>query len=167
MVSYPGTIPGNASVGGNLAVTGNATVTGTVNVTGGVINLGADVNIYRNAGNLQTDDYFVMPNGQTNTTFTAFGADPKALSAGTVGGGFAVKQGANGREGRATLVAGTVTVANTSVTAATDIFLTSQVDGGTPGWLRVSARVVGTSFTITSSNVADTSTVAWLMVEPA
>jgi hypothetical protein len=46
------------------------------------------------------------------------------------------------------------------------IFLTSQSDGGTPGWVRVSARVASTSFTITSSDAADTSTVAYLMVEP-
>ena len=83
------------------------------------------------------------------------------------GGGFRVKEGSNAKQGTATLVAGTVTVANTSVTANSRIFLTSQADGGTPGFLRVSARVAATSFTITSSNGADTSTVAYLIMEPS
>lgn len=72
-----------------------------------------------------------------------------------------------GRQGTAVLIAGTVTVATTAVTATSRIFLTSQVDGGTPGFLRVTATTVGTDFTITSSNGADTSTVAWLINEPA
>lgn len=66
----------------------------------------------------------------------------------------------------ATLVAGTVTVALSSVTSSTRFLLTSNFDGGTPGWLRVSARSVGASFTITSSNPLDTSTVAWMAIEP-
>jgi len=77
-----------------------------------------------------------------------------------------VKEGSNRASGVATLAAGTVTVSNTRITANTRIQLTSQADGGTPGWLRVSARSVGTSFTITSSSGSDTSTVAWLLVEP-
>jgi hypothetical protein len=68
--------------------------------------------------------------------------------------------------GVVTLVGGTATVANTSVTANSRIFLTSQTDGGTPGFLRVSARSAGTSFTITSGSGTDTSTVAWVIFEP-
>jgi hypothetical protein len=85
----------------------------------------------------------------------------------TVGAGLRVKEGSNAKQGTATLVAGHVVVANTSVTAASRIFLTSQVDGGTPGFLRVSSRVAGTSFTVDSSNGADTSTVAYQIFEPA
>lgn len=83
------------------------------------------------------------------------------------GGGLFIKEGANARQGVATLVAGAATIATTEVTANSRIFLTSQADGGTPGFLRVSARTAGTSFVITSSDGADTSTVAWLMTEPA
>jgi hypothetical protein len=89
------------------------------------------------------------------------------VAAAAVGSGLRVKEGTGAKMGTATLVAGAVTVANTSVTANSRIFVTSQVDGGTPGWLRVSARVAGTSFTITSSSGTDTSTVAYLIVEPA
>jgi hypothetical protein len=85
----------------------------------------------------------------------------------TAGRGLQVAEGANAKMGTAVLVAGTVTVATTAVTANSRIYLTSQVDGGTPGFQRVSARVAATSFTITSSNAADTSTVAWMIVEPA
>ena len=83
------------------------------------------------------------------------------------GKGLRVKEGSNAKQGTVTLVAGAATVSNTSVTANSRIFLTSQSDGGTPGWLRVSARSAGTSFTITSSSGSDTSTVAYQIFEPA
>lgn len=85
----------------------------------------------------------------------------------TAGKGLRVKEGSNAKQGTAVLVAGTLVVANTAVTATSRIFLTSQVDGGTPGFVRVSARVAGTSFTITSSNAADTSTIGYQIFEPA
>jgi hypothetical protein len=68
--------------------------------------------------------------------------------------------------GTAVLVGGTVTVADTTITANSRIILTSQVGGGTPGWLRVSARSAGVSFTITSSSGTDTSTVGYVIIEP-
>lgn len=80
--------------------------------------------------------------------------------------GLGVKEGSNATMGTSVLVAGTVTVSNTSVAANSRIFLTSQADGGAPGYLRVSARVVGTSFTITSGSNTDTSTVAWIIFTP-
>ncbi len=88
-----------------------------------------------------------------------------SLSVTTAGQGLAVKEGSNAKQGTATLVAGAATVANTSVTATSRIFLTSQADGGTPGFLRVSTRTAGTSFTITSSSGTDTSTVAYEIFE--
>ncbi len=87
------------------------------------------------------------------------------IKASTIGKGLQVKTGSNAKVGTAVLVGGTVTVSNTSVTANSRIFVTSNTDGGTPGWLRVSAKVNATSFTITSSSATDTSTVAWMIVE--
>jgi hypothetical protein len=78
-----------------------------------------------------------------------------------------ITEGTNARMGRATLVAGTVTVATTAVAATSEVFLTCQTPGGTPGFLRVSARTAGVSFTIQSSSGTDTSVVAWMIVEPA
>ncbi|MBI0293309.1 hypothetical protein JBE04_02040 [Streptomyces sp. PRKS01-29] len=85
----------------------------------------------------------------------------------TAGRGLMVAEGSNAKMGTATLSAGSATVSNTSVTSSSRIFLTCQTPGGTAGFLRVSARTAGTSFTITSSSGSDTSVVAWMIVEPA
>lgn len=84
---------------------------------------------------------------------------------GTVGQGLQVKGGANCTINTVVLSGGTVTVSNTAVTTNSQIFLTSQADGGTPGFLRITAKTAATSFVITSSNPLDTSTVAWFIVE--
>lgn len=90
------------------------------------------------------------------------------IKAGTVGKTLYVKEGTNAKMGiSSALVAGTIVVSTTAVTATSRIFLTAQTTGGTPGALRVSARTAGTSFTITSTSTTDTSTVAWFIVEPA
>lgn len=81
--------------------------------------------------------------------------------------GLKIDEGSNKRMGTATLTSGTVTVSTTAVTANSRIFLTPQAAAGTPGWLRVSARTAGTSFTVTSSSGSDASMFAWMLVEPA
>lgn len=68
--------------------------------------------------------------------------------------------------GSAVLVAGTVTVSTTKVTASSLIFLTDMTAGGTLGILSVGTRVAGTSFVINSVNALDTSTISWLLLEP-
>lgn len=103
--------------------------------------------------------------GRTGTA--QIGSIDSDIAATLAGKGFRVKEGTNAKMGTATLTAGAATVSNTSVTATSRIFLTSNADGGTPGFLRVSARTAGTSFTITSSSGTDTSTVAWIIYEPA
>lgn len=84
----------------------------------------------------------------------------------TVGNGLQVKEGASAKQGSFTLTAGTHTVANTTVTANSRIFLTAQ-DNNSTGALRVSGRTAGTSFTVTSSNAADSGLVAYEIFEPA
>lgn len=82
--------------------------------------------------------------------------------------GLKIDEGTNKRMGvTAAMTAGSITVSTTAVTANSRIFLTAQTTGGTPGALRVSARTAGTSFTITSTSGSDTSTVAWVIMEPA
>lgn len=101
------------------------------------------------------------------TSGTAFDFHSNVVLA-EAGNGLQVKEGSNARLGRATLVAGTVTVANTSVTASTEIFVTCQdPNGGVPGAAYISARTPGVSFDITSTSVADTCIEAWHLVEPA
>jgi len=91
----------------------------------------------------------------------------------TVGSGVSIKEGTNATMGRATLVAGTVTVATTKVTANSEIFVERQTDGGTVGASYSKTRVAGTSFTLTAKDgaganqTADTSTLSWWIVEPA
>lgn len=65
----------------------------------------------------------------------------------------------------ATLVGGTVTVANVNVTANSKILLTYNTPGGTLGtYVRVSAITGGTNFTITSQNNADISTINYTIL---
>lgn len=93
----------------------------------------------------------------------AFAIDGRGIGTKALG---IVEGGTAARMGTATLVAGAATVSTTAVVANSRIFVTSQVDGGTPGFLRVSTRSAGVSFTITSSSNTDTSTVAWVIVAP-
>jgi hypothetical protein len=88
------------------------------------------------------------------------------LAVHTAGNGLRVAEGSNAKQGIATLVGGTKVVADTAVTANSRIFLCCQTPGGTPGFLRVSARTPGTSFTILSSSGTDTSVVAYEIFEP-
>lgn len=67
--------------------------------------------------------------------------------------------------GTAVLVAGTVTVTHTTVSANSRIVIWRQVAGGTLGNLSVGAITAGTSFVINSDNAADTSTVGYLIIE--
>jgi hypothetical protein len=85
----------------------------------------------------------------------------------TAGNGIYIKEGTNATMGVATLVAGTVTVSTTKVTANSRIFLNAQATGANKGFLEVSARTAGTSFTILSSNASDTRAIAWIIMEPA
>lgn len=86
------------------------------------------------------------------------------LVADVAGKGLVIREGANARMGQATLTAGTVTVANTSVTANTRPFLSRMAAGGTTGQLSCTVSA-GVSFTITSSSGTDTSSVNWLLIE--
>ena len=108
-----------------------------------------------------------------NTTAVTFTSAGNTLFAGNVtlsavGGSLLVREGTNAISGLATLSSGTVTVSTTKVTANSRIYLT--INGGTlanVGTPYISARVAGTSFTITSTNVLDASNVAWFIIEPA
>jgi lysophospholipase L1-like esterase len=69
-------------------------------------------------------------------------------------------------QGNATLVAGSVTVANTNVQAGSKILVTQVTPGGTPGALYVGTITAGTSFVINSTSALDTSVVRWEIVGP-
>ncbi len=86
----------------------------------------------------------------------------------TLGRGLKVAEGSNAKMGRATLNGTTGVVINTTAVGTnSEIFMTTQVPGGTLGVPVVVSRVNGTSFTIRSSVSGDVSTVAWFIVDPA
>ncbi|MGA5076262.1 glycosyl hydrolase family 28-related protein [Streptomyces griseoincarnatus] len=118
------------------------------------------------AGNFTVGGYFATASGQSDGQWNIWSPTTKALNLGAAGGGIAIAEGANARMGVATLAAGTVTVANTSVTATTRVAVFRQAAGGTLGHLSATADP-GVGFTVDSSSAADTSTVAWVLVEPA
>lgn len=76
-----------------------------------------------------------------------------------------IQEGSDANMGVATLVGGTVTVNNLKITANTRIFYSVQTAGGTQGFLSTT-RVANTSFTINSTSGTDTSTIAWVLIEP-
>lgn len=154
-------------------VTGDTSDRWHVNANGkhewGPGNAAIDTNLYRSSGGaLQTDGFFAMGSGQSSGGFSVFTGAAKALTCGTAGGGLSIKEGTNARMNTAVLNGTTaVTVANTSVSATSRIFLTIQTPGGTVGSPYVSAVTAGTSFQIKSTVAGDTSTVAYFIVEPA
>jgi hypothetical protein len=160
----------------------NANLAFTTNGTGGYTFSGGNgllLNI-DNAGGAIVNSFFLKPSITGNAVQLTIQGDANQNliinGNGTGGvmtsnyfaaaGGLRVTEAANSKQGVATLVAGTVVVANTSITAVSRIFLTAQ-DANTAGSLRVSARVAGTSFTILSSNNADTGVIAYEIFEPA
>lgn len=85
----------------------------------------------------------------------------------TPGYGLRVAEGANAKQGlTAAMVAGTVTVANTSVTANSRINYWRATPGGALGHISYS-KIAGTSFTLTSSSNTETSTFEYEIFEPA
>lgn len=128
----------------NLTVTGTADIAGALTVTG----------------------FSALAAAQTSGNFTVFGS---ALVLGVAGTGLQIKEGANACSGVATMVAGSVVVPTTKVTANSRLQLTLQALGTVtaPKAIGVTARVPGTSFTITSADATDTSLVAWNLIEPA
>lgn len=180
----------NVSTGNFSVASGTTALGGGVNVTGSAIVSGGNVGVYGAStasrvyatavGGDPIDRWHVLASGymqwsdgvaSTDTNLYRKAADQLATDddffINIAGKGLNIKEGTNAKMGTAVLVAGQVIVSNTAVTATSRIFLTSQVDGGTPGFLRVSQRTAGATFTIKSSSNTDTSTVAWVIVEPA
>lgn len=86
-----------------------------------------------------------------------------------LGSGFLIKEGSNARMGVVTLSAGSATILNSTVTANTRIFLTvnNQSSLNLLGFLRVTGRTPGVSFSISTGIALDFgSVVSWLLIEP-
>lgn len=106
--------------------------------------------------------YLAVPNNTSLTTAAiapAFAEAPSGTNPGRHRWGYGP------RTGTATLVGGTVTVADVLITANTNIQVTRSTAGGTTGHYTVT-RNVGQDFTITSSSGTDTSVVSYTITEP-
>lgn len=121
------------------------------------------------AGNLTVTGYTALGSGQFDAQMTLWSGDKDVLRIGTAGGGLAIKEGVNATSGVAVLVAGAATVPTDKIAADSRVQLTVQALGTVtaPKAVAVTARTPGTSFTITSADATDTSTVAWHIVSPA
>lgn len=89
------------------------------------------------------------------------------LSLGTAGNKINIATGANASAGTSdAMIAGSVTVNTTAITANSLVFFATGTLGGVgePQAYRVSARTPSVSFTIDSSSAGDTSTVNWLII---
>ena len=142
-----------AFAGTSITVSGNITSTaGDIEATLGSVTAGTTVT--------------------AGTGVTATTGDITATAGNLVAGvGLEITEAGGGDDtsGLATLSSGTKVVASTAVAADSRIQLTAQTLGTVtaPVALAVTARSAGVSFTITSADNTDTSTVAWLIVNPA
>ena len=104
---------------------------------------------------------------QLNLTTGNCLTDQGNVGTNTAGFGLSIKEGTNAKMGTVVLNGTTaVTVSTTAVTASSRIFLSINTPGGTPGSPYVSARTAGASFQVKSA-AGDTSTAAWMLVEPS
>lgn len=127
---------------GNVVLTANGT--GRVNITGGSGRLGVNT-----------------IEASTGSAITLDGGVTLPIAAGRF---IRFVAGANQRAGDAVLVAGTVTVACTTVSANTRVYLSRKTIGGTPGNMSYTLNA-GVGFTINSDNAADTSTISFMLIE--
>lgn len=158
----------NSKLAGNQTITlsGDVTGTGATAITTALAVSGVAAGVYGSGTvipQLTVDAKGRITLGANVAVSSIF---PTSVKVSVIGQGFAAKEGTNAKQGIATLAAGTVTIANTSITAVSRIFLSAQ-DNLTLGSLRVSARTVGTSFVVTSSLATDTGDVAYEIFEPA
>jgi len=165
---------------GNCAGSGNTgaivAIVGTANTgNGGAVSFRSGISTAGNGGNVAFAAGYGATRAQDGYFYvlSARGEEWRVdtdgnFSGQTVGIGFRLKEGTNAKMGLATLAGGTVTVANTAVTANTRIFLTVQTLSGAavPQAVAPANVIAGTSFDIISASAADTSTVAWLLIEP-
>ena len=180
-ISPSGDVDGGGSINATTSVSAGTTIDATTDLTAGG-NLKIGDNCYLgNASNtdliqlLTTGNIAITPTSLLSI-FSAVSMAGYNLTASnliasvdvSVGGGINITEGANKTSGVATLVAGTITVSTTVVTANSRIHLTIQALGTVvvPKAIAVTARTVGQDFTITSADGTDTSTIAWLIIEP-
>lgn len=139
------------------------------------INVPADTKIIWDSTSTALGDTYHVYNSATtdmdvyvdNTRTFTFDADKNIshtnLKLDTANTGLFLKEGTNCCMGVSTLVGGTIVVNTTMAVTGVRIFLSRFTNGGTLGTLSYTITT-GTSFTINSSNILDTSVVNWLII---
>lgn len=121
--------------------------------------LASDTGMWRDgAGNL-----VLSCKGNDVLTVSAAGANADVIFG--AGAQIRISPGTDQPAGEAILVAGTKVVNNTRITAACVVLLSRKTIGGTVG--NLSYTVAAGVLTINSSNAADTSTIAYLILKVA
>lgn len=128
---------------------------------------------WTNANNGTNISFQVTPNGTTvpveMVSIVNTSASISGLSITDLGSGILIKEGSNARMGVVTLSGGSATILNSTVTANTRVFLTinNQSSLNLLGFLRVTGRTPGVSFSISTGITLDFgSVVSWLLIEP-
>lgn len=163
---------GSAAAGITIQVgdSSNA-VSGAILIKGGSSNGfggGSDITIQPGAAGSR-GGYFVVKTGGSATTaiqvddFQATSFTGNVIMA--AGKLLTVPSGTNKRAGNLTLIGGTLTVSNTTVTANTIVMLTRKTSGGTIGTAITYTLSAGVSFTVNSDNILDTSTFSYVLIE--
>jgi hypothetical protein len=127
-------------------------------LAGGTIGGGLAVN---GGLTLASGDFHVNEGAIFSGTIETFSAN---IQVKTAGYGITIAEGANAKLGSGTLSGGTVTIANTSVTAASIIFLTDTSNGANLGVLSVGVITAGDGFVVNSSNALDSGTFNFLII---
>lgn len=140
-------------------------------VLGGYGATAIDTRMSLSVSSIQTGDNTAFTSGKTFSINTGSQNSNTRIGSGAAGVGLRVGGSATTiiskiNFGVATLVAGTVTVANTDITVNSRIFVTRHTDGGALGTSYSITRVAATSFTITSTSATETSIISWLQFEP-
>lgn len=155
---------GNVATGASLYSPGDGILRLSDSATGTIWNrltFGGDTSAYVGLKRSGTTLAVRLADDSADASLTA-----SNLISATVGSGLQIKGGSVlARAGELTLITGTKTIANTTVTANTVIMLTRKTSGGTLGTAITYTVSAGTSFTVTSDSALDTSTFAFFMVE--
>lgn len=166
----------NNAVFGTAAFTGgtinNATL-GTPAVTGGTYNSGVFGSPTITGGNYNTGTFAGTP-VITNPSVTNGTANTLTLGTPAIVGGTAsgftfsnkinVLVGANLSVGKGTLASGVATISTTTVGADSNVFLTPISSGANLGILSIGTINAGTNFVVNSSNVLDSDSFNWWII---
>lgn len=154
---------GDAAVGGDIQITGKTGFTN--NYAFDLSSTSGTLDIRVNSG---VERFVQLTNVGAGTLSLLADGNIKITEAGS---GLYVKEGTNATMGNGQLAGGVLVVNTTRVTANSEIFIGDKGGGvlANAGALYEDSavRVAGTSFTVKSLNILDTSKFCWMIVEPA